>query len=218
MASQVDLRQAAGCRGGAGEAAGSAGLAGAGDLGRGAGAALRVAGPSGGRGRGRALSLRRIRPSCCASENALLVALDQVQDPRNLGAVCRSAEAAGAAGLVIPERRSAAVTAGRLQGVGGGGRAPADRPRPQSRRLARRGEGGGLLDLGRRRRGEAGAVGRRPERPDRARPGWRGQGPAPPRRLGLRRARSPSRSGARSTRSTSRRPPRRCSSRPFGSA
>ena len=45
------------------------------------------------------------------AENALLIALDQVQDPRNLGAVARSAEAAGAAGLVIPERRSAAVTA-----------------------------------------------------------------------------------------------------------
>lgn len=44
-------------------------------------------------------------------DGALLVALDQVQDPRNLGAVARSAEAAGAAGLVIPERRSAAVTA-----------------------------------------------------------------------------------------------------------
>jgi 23S rRNA (guanosine2251-2'-O)-methyltransferase len=41
---------------------------------------------------------------------ALIVALDQVQDPRNLGAVCRSAEAAGAAGVVIPERRSASVT------------------------------------------------------------------------------------------------------------
>ncbi|HET7590610.1 MAG TPA: 23S rRNA (guanosine(2251)-2'-O)-methyltransferase RlmB [Solirubrobacterales bacterium] len=43
-------------------------------------------------------------------EGALLVALDQVQDVRNLGAVCRSAEFAGAAGVVIPERRSAAVT------------------------------------------------------------------------------------------------------------
>jgi 23S rRNA (guanosine2251-2'-O)-methyltransferase len=41
----------------------------------------------------------------------LLVALDQVQDPRNLGAVCRSAEAAGADGVVIPSRRAAAVTA-----------------------------------------------------------------------------------------------------------
>jgi len=44
-------------------------------------------------------------------EDALIVALDQVQDPRNLGAVCRSAEFAGAAGVVIPERRAAEVTA-----------------------------------------------------------------------------------------------------------
>ena len=44
-------------------------------------------------------------------ENALIVALDQVQDPRNLGAVARSAEVAGAGGLVIPERRAAEVTA-----------------------------------------------------------------------------------------------------------
>lgn len=43
--------------------------------------------------------------------DALILALDQVQDPRNLGAVARSAEVAGAAGLVIPERRSATVTA-----------------------------------------------------------------------------------------------------------
>jgi 23S rRNA (guanosine2251-2'-O)-methyltransferase len=44
-------------------------------------------------------------------EDALIVALDQVQDPRNLGAICRSAEFAGAAGVVIPERRAAEVTA-----------------------------------------------------------------------------------------------------------
>jgi 23S rRNA (guanosine2251-2'-O)-methyltransferase len=44
-------------------------------------------------------------------EDALVLCLDEVQDPRNLGAVCRVAETAGCAGLVIPERRSAAVTA-----------------------------------------------------------------------------------------------------------
>ncbi|CAN5580901.1 23S rRNA (guanosine(2251)-2'-O)-methyltransferase RlmB [soil metagenome] len=43
-------------------------------------------------------------------EDALVVALDEVQDPRNLGAVCRVAECAGAAGVVIPERRAAEVT------------------------------------------------------------------------------------------------------------
>lgn len=44
-------------------------------------------------------------------EEALVVVLDQIQDPRNLGAVCRSAEAAGATGVVIPDRRAASVTA-----------------------------------------------------------------------------------------------------------
>jgi 23S rRNA (guanosine2251-2'-O)-methyltransferase len=48
--------------------------------------------------------------SLLRASDALVVALDQVQDPRNLGAVCRSAEVAGVAGVVIPERRSAAVT------------------------------------------------------------------------------------------------------------
>lgn len=43
--------------------------------------------------------------------DALVIALDQVQDPRNLGAICRSAEAVGAAGVVICERRAAGVTA-----------------------------------------------------------------------------------------------------------
>ena len=40
----------------------------------------------------------------------LLVALDEVQDPQNLGAIARTAECAGATGLILPERRSAEVT------------------------------------------------------------------------------------------------------------
>jgi 23S rRNA (guanosine2251-2'-O)-methyltransferase len=45
-----------------------------------------------------------------AREGALIVALDEIQDPQNLGAICRTAECAGATGVVIPERRSAEVT------------------------------------------------------------------------------------------------------------
>jgi len=45
-----------------------------------------------------------------AANDPLIVALDEVTDPQNLGAVCRSAECAGATGVVVPERRSAEVT------------------------------------------------------------------------------------------------------------
>jgi 23S rRNA (guanosine2251-2'-O)-methyltransferase len=45
-----------------------------------------------------------------AQERPLLVCLDRVTDPRNLGAVCRSAEGAGATGVVVPSHGSAAVT------------------------------------------------------------------------------------------------------------
>jgi 23S rRNA (guanosine2251-2'-O)-methyltransferase len=44
------------------------------------------------------------------AEPALLVALDGVSDPHNLGAVARSAAAFGAHGIVLPERRSVGVT------------------------------------------------------------------------------------------------------------
>ena len=44
------------------------------------------------------------------TELPLLVCLDQVTDPQNLGAVIRSAEAAGATGLVVPAHGSARVT------------------------------------------------------------------------------------------------------------
>jgi 23S rRNA (guanosine2251-2'-O)-methyltransferase len=40
----------------------------------------------------------------------LVVALDEVQDPQNVGAICRTAECVGAAGVVICERRAAQVT------------------------------------------------------------------------------------------------------------
>ena len=46
-----------------------------------------------------------------AGEPALVVALDSVTDPRNLGAVVRSASGFGAHGVVIPERRAAGMTA-----------------------------------------------------------------------------------------------------------
>jgi 23S rRNA (guanosine2251-2'-O)-methyltransferase len=45
-----------------------------------------------------------------AVEAPLLVALDEITDPQNLGAVARTAEGVGATGLIIPERRSAEVT------------------------------------------------------------------------------------------------------------
>lgn len=45
------------------------------------------------------------------AEDALVLCLDEVQDPHNLGAVCRVAEAAGCSGVVIPQRRAAEVTA-----------------------------------------------------------------------------------------------------------
>ena len=45
-----------------------------------------------------------------AAGEPLLVALDQVTDPRNLGAVIRSAEGAGATGVILPAHNSARVT------------------------------------------------------------------------------------------------------------
>jgi len=45
-----------------------------------------------------------------AQENPWIIALDEVTDPQNLGAIARTAEAVGVTGIVIPERRSAEVT------------------------------------------------------------------------------------------------------------
>jgi 23S rRNA (guanosine2251-2'-O)-methyltransferase len=45
-----------------------------------------------------------------AVDRPLLAVLDKVTDPRNLGAVCRSAEGAGATGVIVPAHGSAVVT------------------------------------------------------------------------------------------------------------
>jgi len=44
------------------------------------------------------------------SASPLLLALDSIQDPHNLGAIIRSAVAAGANGIILPKDRSAAIT------------------------------------------------------------------------------------------------------------
>lgn len=49
----------------------------------------------------------------------VLVALDQIQDPHNLGAIARSAANLGAAGLIMPERRSSPLSAVAIQASAG---------------------------------------------------------------------------------------------------
>jgi 23S rRNA (guanosine2251-2'-O)-methyltransferase len=72
-----------------------------------------------------------------AGQLPLIVALDGVTDPRNLGAVARSAAAFGAHGVVIPARRSAGVTAGAWKASAGAlARVPVARPSNLARTLA----------------------------------------------------------------------------------
>ncbi len=52
-------------------------------------------------------------------DNFFLVALDQIQDPHNLGAIARSASVFGARGLIICDRRSASVSLGALRSSAG---------------------------------------------------------------------------------------------------
>lgn len=44
-----------------------------------------------------------------SERDSLIIILDEITDPHNLGAIVRTAEAAGASGLIIPKRRSASV-------------------------------------------------------------------------------------------------------------
>ena len=63
-----------------------------------------------------------------AGQLPLIVALDSVTDPRNLGAVARSVAAFGGHGVLVPARRSASVTAGAWKASAGAlGRVPVAR-------------------------------------------------------------------------------------------
>lgn len=72
-----------------------------------------------------------------AGEAPLIVALDSVTDPRNLGAVLRSAGAFGAHGVLVPERRAAGVTASAWKvSAGAAARVPVARATNLARELA----------------------------------------------------------------------------------
>lgn len=61
----------------------------------------------------------RRRRGLPAAAPAFLVALDEIQDPQNVGAILRTAEAAGADGVLIPERRAAGLTAATARSAAG---------------------------------------------------------------------------------------------------
>lgn len=120
-------------------------------------------------------------------DEPLIVALDGVTDPRNLGAVVRSVAAFGGHGVVVPERRAAGMTMRRLEDLG-----RHCGPRPGGPRHQPDPHAGGVPEgrpdrhrPGRRRR-------RRPlrprsaHRPRRHRRGQRGQGPVATGRRDLR--------------------------------
>lgn len=62
---------------------------------------------------------RATRDALRKNESALVLALDHIEDPHNLGALVRNAECAGAQAVVIPERRGAGVTAAARRAAAG---------------------------------------------------------------------------------------------------
>jgi 23S rRNA (guanosine2251-2'-O)-methyltransferase len=79
-------------------------------------------------------------------EAALIVALDGVTDPRNLGAVIRSAAAFGAHGVVVPQRRAAGITAAAWKtSAGAAARIPVARVTNLTRALTAYGKAGAMV-------------------------------------------------------------------------
>jgi 23S rRNA (guanosine2251-2'-O)-methyltransferase len=81
-----------------------------------------------------------------AGEPPLIVALDGVTDPRNLGAVVRSASGFGAHGVVVPERRAAGMTAAAWKtSAGAAARVPVARATNLTRQLKAYAEAGLMI-------------------------------------------------------------------------
>ena len=97
-----------------------------------------------------------LRAATADSTPALLVALDNISDPRNLGAIVRSVAAFGGHGVLIPQRRSASVTAVAWRTSAGAAARLARRARhqsdPDAEELGRRRPAGGRSRRGRRHR------------------------------------------------------------------
>ncbi|MCR5846237.1 MAG: 23S rRNA (guanosine(2251)-2'-O)-methyltransferase RlmB [bacterium] len=64
-------------------------------------------------------TIEEIIGSCSGKDAALVYVLDHITDVGNLGAIIRSAEVLGAAGVVIPNRRSVQITAGAYKSSAG---------------------------------------------------------------------------------------------------
>jgi len=60
-----------------------------------------------------------LNSATASGRSALIVVLDGIEDPHNLGAIARTADAAGADGLVISERRAVGITPGAISASAG---------------------------------------------------------------------------------------------------
>ena len=89
---------------------------------------------------------RRTRATPSPGLDAIVLALDELEDPRNAGSLMRTAEAAGVTGVLFPERRSVEVTPAVVNASIWRGRTSPDLAGKESRAMAFKGQRARLLD------------------------------------------------------------------------